>query len=33
VFNNALRVDLDAYLEPYVGPDADGATARQHLPR
>jgi alkylhydroperoxidase family enzyme len=33
VFNNALRVDLDAYLEPYVGPDTDGATARQHLPR
>jgi hypothetical protein len=28
-----LRVDLDAYLEPYVGPDTDGATARQHLPR
>jgi hypothetical protein len=33
VVNNALRVDLDAYLEPYLGPDTEGVTARQHLPR
>jgi len=35
VFNNALRVDLDAYLEPYTkdGPDAPGGASEEEKRR